>query len=496
MNHLSRRNFISLGARALSGALLLPPASGLLESCSKTPLITDLDWKYLDNQLMGEVLLPNGSAIWNSFTTSYALQYGKIVPKAVVRCVNEKDVSTAIKWARERELPLVTRSGGHSYAGFSSTYGLLLDLSMMTDISIDLSKGLATVAGGARNRNVYATLRDPNLSITHGRCKAVGVGGLVLGGGIGFNMRYNGLTCDSLVETTMVTAEGEIIKCSDTENKELFWAIRGAGGGNFGVHTSFVFKPFPVKTVTRFNLFWDSRAINILMKLQEVLLTAPNELGAKVSVEAVPTRKPKNTIRVRLLGQLRGSKQEIEAILKPVTDILTPNGLGTMIEEPYWDAQEFLSENGEPEYVQERCRFAFEPISEAGYYAILSNLEDWPKNSGYAMWKYFLTGGAIDKIPKEATAFWARGVKMITSIDIGWDPKVDKNIPENLTWIDRFHDQMELYTSKHCFINFIDRRQKNHLDAYYGPHLERLKQVKRIVDPTNFFNFPMGIPVS
>lgn len=83
----------------------------------------------------------------------------------MVRCVNEKDVSTAIKWARERELPLVTRSGGHSYAGFSSTYGLLLDLSMMTDISIDLSKGLATVAGGARNSNVYATLRDSNLSL-------------------------------------------------------------------------------------------------------------------------------------------------------------------------------------------------------------------------------------------------------------------------------------------------------------------------------------------
>ena len=476
---------------------MLPSLSGLLEGCAKAPLITNLDWTYLDNQIMGEVLLPGTGSLWDSFTTSYALQYGKIVPRAVVRCVNEKDVSIAIKWARERELPLVTRSGGHSYAGFSSTYGLLLDLSMMNDISIDLSKGLAIVSGGARNRNVYATLREPSLSITHGRCKAVGVGGLVLGGGIGFNMRLQGLTCDQLVETTMVTAEGEIIKCSETENKDLFWAIRGAGGGNFGVHTSFVFKPFPVTTVTRFNLTWDSQAINVLKKLQEIFLVAPKELGVKLSVEAVPQPAPnKNTVRVRILGQYKGSKQEIETILKPITDIVTPSGLETMIEEPYWDAQEFLSEAGEPEYVQERCRLAFNPISDEGFYTILSNLENWPKTSGYAMWKFFLTGGAIDNVTKEATAFWARGVKMITSIDIGWDPRVDKNIPENLTWIDRFHEQMLPFTSEYCYVNFIDRRQKNHLNAYYGPHLDRLKEVKRAYDPTNFFNFPMGVPVS
>jgi len=503
MNQFSRRDFISLGAKTLSGALVLPSLSGLLEGCAKAPVITDLDWRQLNNLIMGEVILPDTSKRWRQFVgleigdnTPWALQYGITSPKAIVRCVNEKDVANTIKFARERELPLVARSGGHSYAGFSTTYGILLDLSMMNSINLDLAKGLATLGGGARNRDVYASLREPSLSVTHGRCKAVGVGGLVLGGGIGFNMRLHGLTCDRLVETTMVTADGEIIKCSETENKEIFWALRGAGGGNFGVNTSFVFKPFPVTTVTYFNIAWNDDHFAVFKKLQEVLMTAPKELGVKVSVESklVRTRPGSltTTIGISMLGQFHGSKAEFEALIKPVQDV-SPY-VGTIQEGLYWDAQEFLSEAGVPEYVHERSRFALDWLSDEAINTIFSNLLKWPKTSGYALWKFFLTGGTIDDLAPEATSYFARGAKMITSIDLGWNPKVDKNIPENLLWMDKFHDEMEKFTSKYSYVNFIDRRQKNYLDAYYGPNLDRLRSVKRFVDPSGFFNFPMSIP--
>lgn len=242
MTQLSRRSFIGLGSKSIAGALLTPSLVGFLEGCSKTELLSAYDWQILSNQLNGAVLLP-GAPGFDPFTIPYALQYGKTIPQAVVRCMSEKDVVTTVKWARQNGIAITTRSGGHSYAGYSSTNELLLDVSGMTNITLNSSTGLATLDGGVRNKHVYAALREPSIAITHGRCKAVGVGGLVLGGGIGFNMRAQGLTCDQLVETRMVTADGDIVVCNEKENKDLFWAIRGAGGGNFGIHTSFTFKP-------------------------------------------------------------------------------------------------------------------------------------------------------------------------------------------------------------------------------------------------------------
>ena len=496
MTQLSRRSFIGLGSKSIAGALLTPSLVGFLEGCSKTDLISDFDWQILSNQINGTVLLP-GAPGFDPFTLPYALQYGKTIPQAVVRCMSEKDVVTTVKWARQNNITITTRSGGHSYAGYSSTNELLLDLSGMTNISLNSSTGLATVDGGARNKHVYAAFREPSLAITHGRCKAVGVGGLVLGGGIGFNMRAQGLTCDQLVETRIVTAEGDIAVCSETENPDLFWAIRGAGGGNFGIHTSFTFKPFPVTNVTRFELQWSANAQQVFARLQDVLLSAPNTLGAKVSVELVElrTRPPGTTLKrpvVTLLGQFKGEVAEFEALLAPVNAISTPTG--EIKNEAYWDAQEFLSEEGSPEYVHERCRFAFEPLSGAAIATIFAKLAEWPGTSGSAVFKYFLLGGAISEKAPNETAFFARDAKMITSIELTWK-EGDQNIFGNKQWLDEFHLIMQAYTSKYSYVNFIDRNEVNFLEAYYGPALPKLKAIKKLVDPKNHFRFPQSIPV-
>lgn len=495
MTQLSRRGFIGLGSKSIAGALLTPSMIGFLESCSKTDQLSAFDWQILSNKLNGTVLLP-GAQGFDPFTMPYALQYGKTIPQAVVRCMSENDVVTTVKWAREQGIAITTRSGGHSYAGYSSTNELLLDLSGMTDITLNSSTGLATVAGGARNRHVYAKFREPSLAITHGRCKAVGVGGLVLGGGIGFNMRAHGLTCDQLVETRMVTANGDIVVCSETENPDLFWAIRGAGGGNFGIHTSFTFKPFAVTNVTRFELKWSNSPQQVYAKLQEVLLAAPNTLGAKVSIEMVKLRtRPGDTVLrpvITLLGQFKGEVTEFNALMAPVYAISTP--VGDVQNQPYWDAQEFLSEEGTPEYVHERCRFAFEPLSEAAQFSIFAKLAEWPGTSGSAVFKYFLLGGAVSEKTPDATAFFAREAKMITSIELTWK-EGDQNIFGNKQWLDEFHLIMGAFTSQYSYVNFIDRNEANFLEAYYGPALPKLKAIKKLVDPKNHFRFPQGIPV-
>ena len=495
MTQLSRKSFIGLGSKAVGGALLMPSLVGFLGGCSKTELISDFEWQILSNQLNGTVLLP-GAPGFDPYTLPYALQYGKTIPQAVVRCMTEKDVVTTVKWARENNIAITTRSGGHSYAGYSSTNELLLDLSGMNSITLNSSTGLATVDGGARNRHVFAALSETSLAITHATCKNVGMGGLVLGGGIGFNMRAHGLTCDQLVETRMVTAEGDIVICSEKENPDLFWAVRGGGGGNFGINTSFTFKPFAVTNLTRFELEWNNNPQLVFARLQEVLLSAPNTLGAKVSVEMVRlrTRPGESILRpvVTLVGQFKGEIAEFEALIAPVNAISTP--IGNPTNESYWKAQESLTEEGAPKFVYERSRFAFEPLSAAAQATIFAKLAEWPGTSGSAKFNYFLLGGAISEIAPDATAFFARDAKMITTIEFTWKDG-DQNIFGNKQWLDEFLLIMEALTSKFSYVNFIDRNEAGFLNTYYGPALPKLKAIKKAVDPNNYFRFPQGIPV-
>lgn len=425
----------------------------------------------------------------------WALQYAGTLPAGIARCANEKDVQTCIAWGRKHGVSLAARSGGHSYAGYSTTTGLLVDLTLMNAVMIDSRSGQARVGGGAKNKDVYAALRAPGLAITHGRCEEVGVAGLVLGGGIGFNMRAHGLTCDRLVSTRIVTAGGQALTCSETENTDLFWAIRGAGGGNFGIHTQFTFAPFPANDITVFNITWSDKLEAVFAAVQRMALAAPATLGLKVSVTAMP-QQGVNRLSVNLLGQLVGREADLKSLLASVYAVASPSA-STMREMPYWDGQDFLSEEGVPEYSHERSRFARTAISDDGIAAIFRNLRAWPGTSVAATWKYFLMGGAINDRKAADTAFVHRGATMITSIDLEWNPSDEGALLQrNYAWLDAFHDEMAAYTSASSYQNFIDRRQANYLDAYYGPNIGRLKQVKRQVDPGNVFTYPQAIPLS
>jgi FAD/FMN-containing dehydrogenase len=158
-------------------------------------------------------------------------------PAGVARCANASDVAQSILWAREYTVPFVARCGGHSYAGYSTTPGLMIDLGLLNRIDFDPATRVATIGGGTLNSTLYPTLQKLGVTITHGRCPTVGVGGFFLGGGIGFNMRAHGLACDQLVGTQLVTADGQVRTVDPTS--DLFWACRGGAGGNFGVNTSF-----------------------------------------------------------------------------------------------------------------------------------------------------------------------------------------------------------------------------------------------------------------
>lgn len=489
----SRRHFLSTGARAAAAAAVVPSFAAILQACtSDAPVGPSGSWVELSNALQGKLYMRD-DIDFSRLNTQYALAYLSVVPQAIALCESEADVIACVKWARRNNTPIVPRSGGHSYAGYSRTTGLLIDLSQMNSITYDSATMLATLEGGAHNQEVYRAGRASSVAITHGRCKAVGAAGLILGGGIGFNMRNKGLSCDGLVSTRIVLANGEVITASATENPEVFWAVRGSGGGNFGIHTQFVVKMFPVTNVTWFRIRWKTELERVFDVFQDLAIAAPAEFGVKFMLNA-SKRGGSNELYAEILGQLVGSESDLRALLKPVYDVAAPS-MESMQTLPYWDAQEELSEDGDPEYAHERSRFAFSKISAAGRDTIFRYLREWPGTSSDAMWKYFLMGGRIKDVPNDATAFPFRAATMITSVDLEWTIQDDAVLGQNLAWLDAFHEAMEPYTSRNCFINFIDRRQSNHLEAYYGPHLERLRAVKRQLDPDNVFSNPKSIPL-
>src|SRR5262249_53152303 len=213
--------------------------------------------------------------------------YARTLPPGIARCLNATDVAQSILWARRFHVPLVARGGGHSYAGYSSTRGLMIDMSPMNQIAFDASTGQLTVAGGIRNRDLYAALQAAGVMITYGRCPAAGGAAFPLGGGIGFNMRALGLACDQLLATELMTAAGEIVSADAQSHAELYWACRGGTGGNFGLNTSFTLQSVPVPaSLTVFKITWTANVEVLYAALLDALSVAPTSLGSLVLLNA------------------------------------------------------------------------------------------------------------------------------------------------------------------------------------------------------------------
>jgi FAD/FMN-containing dehydrogenase len=211
-------------------------------------------WDSLQRNIEGVVALP-GSPAYEASHRPFNARFRDLRPSAITFCASPQDVSEAIVFARRHGLEIVARGGGHSFAGHSSTRGMLIDVTPMRSVSV--SGDVATVGAGARLGHVYETLQDQNLTIPGGTCPSVGVAGLTLGGGLGILGRKYGVTSDHLIGAEVVLADGRILQCDERHEEDLFWALRGAGAGNFGVVTTLVFRAVPApQATTNVHLAW------------------------------------------------------------------------------------------------------------------------------------------------------------------------------------------------------------------------------------------------
>lgn len=494
---ISRRRFMGFGAALMGGAIAertFAALPGPLEPLSQAPAATAGAWRRLKQRLSGE-LIRHGQFGYTRLSTPNNQRYRHIKPAGIAVCTNAEDVATCLRWCQEENMPLATRGGGHSYAGYSSTHGLLISLSSLGGSTYDASSGRVTIGGGMLNGALYKALGGIGRSVTHGRCTGVGAGGFLLGGGIGFEMRAHGIGSDKLVSTEIVTADGAIRVANAASNADLFWACRGGAGGNFGINTAFTLETFPVDRIVVFDLSWRAAPDELIATVVRTLEAAPNQLGAKLYLEPylADGRHGEPALLLRIYGQFHGSEADLRDIFAPLTAAAKP-GAATIETLPYWEGQYFLAEEGTPACYQSRSRFVDSSLPDAFIAVVRQWMNRWEPVQGGAYLSLFLTGGAINDVPADATAFVHRWSRWLFDLGIGWDPTQSPQSKRRAhRWQDGCYAALVPIAGGGAFQNFVDPSLEDWETAYYGSNLPRIRAIKRQYDPGNRFRFPQSI---
>jgi FAD/FMN-containing dehydrogenase len=492
---LTRRQFIR---RSRDAALAAGFASQLewLAACGEET--RSADWDELARRLDGAVVRP-GQDNYPKLSLPYNHRYADVHPAGIALCEGEDDVRESVLWAREQEQPVAIRSGGHNYAGYSTGPGLVIDLAKLDRVDVNDRAESVSIEPGATNVQVYAGLTPHGVAISAGRCPTVALGGLVLGGGFGFSSRKLGLTSDSLLESRMVDASGELLTLSEDENPDLFWAIRGAGSGNFGVCTHHRFRTQPVGDVTIYDISWPWRtAPDALGALQEAIASAPDEFSCRMGGGATGDPGTKPVISFSALGQYFGPKRELMEILDPVLSAARPSK--RLIERrTFRQAKDYFFDNVPAGSFSVKSSYADEPLSHEAAAILFDGVERWPgsSNDDGAGFAIFAWGGEMGRPAPDATAFVHRDALLLLALDTAWGEEDDQStVDANVDWLDQLYADVRPHLSPAAYQNFIDPDLEDWESAYYGANFERLTEVKAKRDPDDFFSFAQSIPVA
>jgi len=403
-------------------------------------------------------------------------------PSLIVRATSIADVMHTVRYAREYQIPVSVRGGGHSIAGKSVADDvMMIDLSLMNDVQVNASAQSALAQGGAKWGDFDRECERYQLATTGGVISSTGVCGLTLGGGIGWLMGKHGLSCDNVISADLVSADGSHLSVSATQNEDLFWAIRG-GGGNFGIVTALEFRLHPLDSVRAGMLLYPrSSAYDLLRRYRDVTVNAPDELTAYAAL-MVGHGNPVIAIAMCDSGSESGSvSAQFYLADSPMADMT-----GT---KKYTELQTMLDISA-PAGVHYyfKCPFLRELTDEV-LRLIVDRCEDLPTEQSQVVLEHM--HGAASRVPVSDTAFGLRRVHYSINIIAAWtDPAMAEKC---IDWARTLSFELEAFGASDAYVNYLGDEGSSAVRASYGANYERLAQLKRKYDPDNFFRFNQNI---
>ena len=479
MSKLTRRELLARAA-GVSLTLALPSLGELANAAPVDPRV-----RSLRSALRGAVIARSDPR-YASARLAFDGLYDGIHPLAIAQPVDAADVAAVVRWAQRTGVHIVARSGGHSYGGYSSTSGVVVDLSRLAGVSV--GAGQAVVGAGARLGNIYDVLGRHGVAIPAGTCPSVGIGGHALGGGFGLASRAWGLASDNVRSLQIVTADGKVVIADAKHNSDLYWACRGGGGGNFGIVTRFVFRTHRVGQGSYFIATWPwTQVEDVLRSYLQWAPAAPDALGSVCRLATGPLGPT-----LQVFGQFLGSENGLKAALAT----LGPPAQKLVIASSSWldlvrrwagclgHTLPSCSAPGHQVFVGASDYVAKVP-SAAQAALVRSAIEARGNAPGALLIDSY--GGAVNRVPPAATAFAHRNMRASIQFFATGDAASARS------WVNASRASLAPLTSGAAYVNYIDPDLHNWQQAYYGRNLARLRRLKRRYDPHNLFHFAQSI---
>lgn len=461
----------------------------------------------MSEKLTGRILSPTAPGFNEArqgFGARFDYDAGK--PQSIVFAQTVEDVQRAVRWARERRVPVRARSGRHSYEGYSSLVkdGLVIDVSELEWVANGDRPGRVKVGAGIDMLELTEKLAELGLGLPLATGPSVGLGGLVQGGGFGITSRRYGLVCDRAVEFQVVNARGEVVRANKDHYNDLFWALRGGGGGNFGIVTEVVFDAYPIDNVAIFNITWDWKDFTAVVdKWQNWSFNAPNAFTSLLTLHVDGT--------VRVEGQYTPDAADLDKLEEGLAPMLTgpiPTKTEVLPVVPYLVAARItfgvdpakpewlIQQHGDNQLFKSTSAVATKPFPIEAIEIMKSGLENYPPlhapPSQASMIQLLGGGGKSAEPAVDATAVFHRKAMTVVQYDGYWTAPEDAQ--PTIDWVVGLRQKM-LPWANGAYVNYHDSQLgPDWAEQYYGGNLRRLREVKRRYDHENFFSFPQSIP--
>jgi FAD binding domain/Berberine and berberine like len=504
----------TLASQSSAAASSTPAAASsvapAVSSVAEAAEVADLDALA---KLLGPRLLRPSDAGYLTASRLYSTRFDGVRPAAVAQCQSVSDVQQCLDFVRTTGTKVAARSGGHSFAGYSTTSGLVIDVGPMKQVTA-LDASTARIGAGATLIDIYAGLAPQNRSVPGGSCPTVGITGSTLGGGVGVVARKYGLSCDALTAVELVTPDGQIVRATENTESDLFWAHRGGGGGNFGVVTALEFRTHATASITHFLVRWDwSHAHDVVTAWQQWLPTTPNELWSSLHIDGAGSSS--DTPHVYASGVFVGSPAALNPLLNALQSAAKAPMTTRYVQEDAYLPTMFV-EGGcaslstlechradiDPggklgrEANAARSDFLAGPLASTGVDVLLNGIEGrrgLGLPGGSVLFDAY--GGAINSIAPGDTAFVHRDKLACLQYVAPWSVSAPaRTVAANQAWLDGVYAMMRPYVSGFAYLNYIDAKLPDWQHAYYGANLARLVSIKAAIDPTDLLRFAQGLP--